>query len=343
MKPILKFYLSFFCLGLCMSAGAQDIHFSQFFETPLLRNPALAGIFTGDVRIQAVYRTQWSSVTTPYQTGSINGEYKRPIGKANDFLTIGGEILYDKAGTASLTATHILPTLNYHKSLSSETNRYLSLGFMGGWVQRRIDRSKITTNSQYDGTGFNPNAADGETFPKSAYSYFDASVGMSFNSQIGDNTDNNIYLGLAYHHFNKSTKTTFYGNANFEMIPKWVGSAGLKLNIDEMAFFTLEGDYSSQGPYKETVAGVMFSRKLENMDDPRYIIHGGGFIRWGDAFIPVLKVEAKPVAISISYDANISQLKSASTGRGGFEISLTYQKFTNSDNSSVDAVRCPKF
>ena len=33
-------------------ASAQDIHFSQFFETPLLRNPALAGIFTGDIRLQ---------------------------------------------------------------------------------------------------------------------------------------------------------------------------------------------------------------------------------------------------------------------------------------------------
>jgi hypothetical protein len=31
---------------------AQDIHFSQFFEAPLLRNPSLAGIFTGDIRVQ---------------------------------------------------------------------------------------------------------------------------------------------------------------------------------------------------------------------------------------------------------------------------------------------------
>ena len=50
---------------------AQDIHFSQFSETPLLRNPALAGIFSGDLRIQAVYRNQWNSVTVPYQTSSI--------------------------------------------------------------------------------------------------------------------------------------------------------------------------------------------------------------------------------------------------------------------------------
>ena len=31
-----------------ISVQAQDLHLSQFFETPLLRNPALAGIFEGD-------------------------------------------------------------------------------------------------------------------------------------------------------------------------------------------------------------------------------------------------------------------------------------------------------
>ena len=48
-------------------AGAQDIHFSQFFEAPLLRNPSLAGIYTGDIRVQAVYRDQWNSITNAYK------------------------------------------------------------------------------------------------------------------------------------------------------------------------------------------------------------------------------------------------------------------------------------
>src|ERR1700733_7808210 len=65
---------------------SQDIHFSQFFETPLLRNPALAGIFSGDLRIQGVYRTQWNSITVPYQTASLNGEYKQPIGHSDDYI-----------------------------------------------------------------------------------------------------------------------------------------------------------------------------------------------------------------------------------------------------------------
>jgi len=65
---------------------AQDPHFSQFFEAPLLRNPSLAGLFAGDIRVQAVYRNQWGSVTVPYQTGSFNIEYKQPVGRGNDFF-----------------------------------------------------------------------------------------------------------------------------------------------------------------------------------------------------------------------------------------------------------------
>ena len=242
-KPLLSFILLLIFSG---NAYTQDIHFSQFFETPLLRNPALAGIFSGDIRVQAVYRNQWNSVTVPYQTGSFNAEYKKPIGRGDDFITIGGQILYDKAGTVALQSTHILPAVNYHKSLSAERNMYLSLGFMGGWVQRSINRSKVTTNSQYDGTGFNPGLSDGETFPRNSYSYLDGSVGMSFNTQVGDNADNNIYLGVGYHHFNKATKISFYGNPNYEMIPKWVGSFGLRMNMNETSYFTFYGDYSKR-------------------------------------------------------------------------------------------------
>src|SRR6201989_1023850 len=119
LKPIIKYFLTtlVFLAGI-VSAYAQDLHFSQFFQAPLLRNPALAGIFTGDIRIQGVYRDQWNSVTTAYKTASLQGEYKMPAGKANDYVTVGMEMLYDRAGTVAWTSTYLLPAINYHKSLS---------------------------------------------------------------------------------------------------------------------------------------------------------------------------------------------------------------------------------
>ncbi|MEP7164930.1 MAG: PorP/SprF family type IX secretion system membrane protein [Ferruginibacter sp.] len=343
MKTFIRQLLVVIMLAFSLKGTSQDIHFSQIFETPLLRNPALAGIFSGDVRIQTVYRSQWNTVTTPYRTGSLNAEIKKHVGSSDDFLTIGCQVLYDKSGTVALTATHILPALNYHKSLSGDKNSYLSLGVMGGWVQRSIDRSKMTTNSQYDGSQYNEALANGETFGKSSYSYLDGSVGMSFNTQLGENPDNNIFVGLAYHHFNRAKKISFYSDNKYEMMPKWVGSAAIRMSMTESSYFTLEADYTKQAIYSEVVGGILYTWKLGNPDDQKYSIHAGAYLRWKDALIPVVKMECKPIAIAVSYDANISQLKTASTGHGGFEISLTYQKFINRDNSSEEAIRCPRF
>lgn len=342
MKKTTKRLLMSIVLMQSFVAFSQDVHFSQIFETPLLRNPSLAGIFKGDIRFQSVYRTQWNSVTTPYQTTSVSGEFKKQIGSHYDYITIGGQIVYDKAGTVALTTTQILPVINYQKSLSEFRNMYLSLGFMGGLIQRKLDRNKMTTNSQYDGTAFNGSLADGETFSSPNYSYFDASVGMSFNAQLGENEDDNIYIGAAYHHFNKAKKISFYRVSEEEMTPKMVGSVGLRMGMTSSSFFTLQADYTTQNKYKEIVGGVLYSIKLDSDEDPKYIFHTGAYFRWKDAIIPVAKLEFQPLSVAVSYDANISQLKQSSKGQGGFEISLVYQK-AKKDNSSLDAVRCPKF
>jgi type IX secretion system PorP/SprF family membrane protein len=338
-----KYILHFiFILFSSSNSFSQDIHFSQFFETPLLRNPALAGIFNGDFRMQGVYRTQWNSVTVPYQTASLNAEYKLPVGRSNDFLTLGGEVLYDKAGSVALTTTHLLPVLNYHKSLNDQRNMYLSIGFMGGLVQRRLDPSKITTNNQYSGTGYDPGLSNGENFSNYGYTYFDASTGLSFNTQIGNNIDNNIFLGAAYHHFNKSAKISFFGNDTIEMNPKWVFSAGVRMSVTDYSYITFHGDYSRQGPNTEIIGGVIYSHKLDDPSDPKYILHAGAFLRWKDALVPVVKLEYKPFSVALSYDVNVSPLKTASYGRGGMEMSISYQAFINR-NSSRNDVLCPRF
>ncbi|UAY50635.1 PorP/SprF family type IX secretion system membrane protein [Ferruginibacter albus] len=332
----------FFLLLFSINSIAQDIHFSQFFETPLLRNPALAGIFSGDMRLQFVYRNQWQSVTTPYQTGSLSGEFKLPIGKHADFITIGGEILYDRAGTIALSSTHVLPVINYHKSLSEERNMYLSLGFMAGIVQRNLDRSKVITDNQYDGSNYNEGSFDGEAFTTNSYSYFDGSTGMSFNSQIGENKDNNMYAAIAYHHFTKPSNISFYSNPAIEVDPKWVYSAGIRLSTTADSYLTFQGDYSTQGLGNELIAGLSLTKKLDDIDNPKYLIEGGAYWRLQDAIIPVVKLSALPLSVSVSYDINISGLPQASDTKGAFEMGLTYQKYFD-HNSSKDAVRCPRF
>lgn len=323
-------------LMFCLGAAAQDIHFSQFYEAPLWRNPSLAGIYTGDVRVQAVYRDQWNSVTDAYRTGSVNAEFKFPVGRSDDFISTGMQILFDRAGTIGWTTAHVLPAFNYHKSLSAVDNRYLSLGVMGGWVQRRFDPSKMTTNTSYN-NGF---TGTGENLPSTQFSYIDGSVGLSYNSNLGSDPANNYFLGAAYHHFNRP-KGSFYRNADIELMPKWVFSGGLKFGVTDYSYLTIQGDQSFQGEFAETVAGAMYGFKIgEEPDNPRYTIHAGAFLRWNDAIIPALKLDYNPFSVSISYDVNISKLKPSSYGRGGFELSVSYVGFRRAKG---EYLLCPRF
>jgi type IX secretion system PorP/SprF family membrane protein len=326
------------CSGRILSA--QDLHFSQFFETPLLRNPALAGLFDGDVRVQGVYRNQWNSISFPYQTGSLNAEYKFPVGKGDDFFTAGVQFMFDRAGTVALTTTHLLPALNFHKSLSQSRNTYLSLGFMGGLVSRRLDFSKVTTNNQYDGFSYNGSLPTGEVF-NANYSFLDMTVGMSLSTTLGSEEQHNIFGGIAYHHFNKPVHS-FYQSITH--LPKWVLSGGLKLNIDVMNYITFHGDYSKQGPHQMAIAGAMYSRRVGDEDLPSHTVHLGAYYRYRDALIPVVKMDWYPLSIAFSYDINVSQLKPATAGRGGLEVSLSYITYLKeTDNSSIEKVKCPRF
>jgi type IX secretion system PorP/SprF family membrane protein len=336
-----KCILCFAFIGISLTGISQDLHFSQFFEAPLLRNPSLAGIFTGDYRVQGVYRDQWNSVTDGYRTGSFNAEYKMPVGNANDFITTGLQVLYDKAGTVGLTTSEFLPALNYHKSLSGDKTMYLSLGFMGGLVEKMIDRSKITTNNQFDGNAYNPSLSDGETFPTPDIKYFDGSFGMSFNTTFGEDQLNSLYFGAAYHHFNRP-RNSFYQDAS-ELDPKYVYSVGVKFSIDDDSYMTIQADHSKQGSASETIGGVMYSMKLGEGDPPPYVLSLGTYLRWGDALIPVIKMEMNNLAIAVSYDVNVSELKTVSEGRGGIELSISYIGFNDKPSSSKLKMLCPHF
>jgi type IX secretion system PorP/SprF family membrane protein len=344
MKAKSTIYIFAALMLLCSAnAVAQDIHFSQFFQAPLLRNPSLAGLFDGDIRVQGIYRSQWGSVTSPYQTGSFDLEYKKPVGRGDDFLTMGMQIMYDRAGTTNFTTTNVLPALNYHKALSAEKNKYLSMGFMAGVVQRRIDRSKMTTNSHFDGNGYNPALPDGETFINSNFNYFDGSVGMSFNSGIGELSQDNYFIGVAYHHFNRP-RNSFYKVPDIELNAKWVVSAGVKFTVSETSFLTIQADHTKQGSFSETIGGALYSYKIgDDLDNPNYTLHLGAFMRWKDALIPTIKLDYHPYSFALSYDVNVSQLKTASQGRGGMELSISYAGFFDRDNSSRNAVLCPRF
>jgi len=343
MKIVFRILLAIVCITGATQLYAQDIHLSQFYETPILRNPALIGIFNGDVRVQAVYRNQWNSVTIPYQTGTVSGEIKFPIGRGNDYITTGLQLTYDRAGTSKLQSTQIFPAINYHKSLNEDKSSFLSLGFMGGLVQRQFDPSNMTFNNQYTNGRFDPAMPSGEEgkLAFKGYSYLDAGVGLSYNSVIGE--DVNYFIGAGYFHFNRA-KISFYRDQNIELQPKLTFNAGITIPVDERVKVIAHYNQLHQGTYSEYIGGALIGYGLmdQGLESTR-AIYGGLFLRWNDAIIPTIKIDMDKYEIAMSYDTNISKLRTASQTFGGFEISLVFKGFLNSRNSTLESVNCPRF
>src|SRR6202051_3032299 len=87
---------------------AQDLHFSQWFNAPLLTNPANTGFIPdADYRLGANYRNQWSSIMAePYKNMSIWGDAQVFSNRfENGWLELGGVLLRDEAGSGTLTST----------------------------------------------------------------------------------------------------------------------------------------------------------------------------------------------------------------------------------------------
>jgi type IX secretion system PorP/SprF family membrane protein len=318
----------------------QDINFSQFYELPLLRNPALAGIFNGNVRFTAGYRNQWESVTVPYRTMALGTEIKFFKGLSKgDFVTTGFQVTNDVAGDANLKRTQFLPVLNYHKMLKEESNTYISVAFMGGPVNESFDPGKLQFDDQFVNGSYSASNPTSQTFSNTKFNYLDASTGISFSSLI--NNYLKFYIGAGLFHITRPA-LTFMQDNEVRLNRKWVFNAGVSAYTNTYNRIVIYADYFMQGGNRMAQGGFLFTRNFDPQgDESRLSLSGGAVYRYKDAVIPVIKINTNKLSIGFSYDVNTSKLKTASAYRGGFEMTLSYMGLWNKENSDAEKVNCP--
>lgn len=321
------------CGAIFMYKGvdAQDLNFTQFYELPLLRNPALAGVFNGDVRVQTVFRNQWQSVTVPYRTMGASAEVVFPLDDYGEALTIGVQLLHDVAGDAKLKRTHVLPVIAYRRPVFENT--LITGAFMGGMVSSSFDQAAIRWGDQYRNGVYNPTNSTQQVLQKTAFTYLDLGAGISISSVLADGVAG--YGGVGLFHFNKP-KVAF-NNDDIKLGKKWSFNAGLTVNSSDYSRLNFYGDYLLQqaatsasgaemvGELNVLMAGVFYTYDFGHYDvDKPMSFSMGAIYRMNDAIAPMVRLDLKNFAIGMSYDANVSQLSIASGARGGFEITFAY-------------------
>lgn len=323
MKRIYNVFVLIFLAG---ALHAQDINFSQFYELPLLRNPALAGVFNGDVRFIAAFRNQWESVPVDYNTTAASLEIRRPSGKYS-FWTGGLQFTNDVAGDSRLGKTQFLPVFAFHQLLNWDYNIFLTAGFSAGYVSQRFDPTNLRFGDQFVNGTYSRTNPTNAVFANTSNNYLDLSSGLSLSGEAGYYK---YYLGAAYFHFN-DPKVAFSALNDIRLNRKIVFNGGISFRTseygDRLVFY---GDYFMQGGNRQFQGGVLYKKMIyEEYDNENQALSIGCFYRWNDAVVPVLKYQYENWAVGATYDINVSKLTAASQLRGAFEITLSYKDFLN--------------
>lgn len=326
-----------FILLLFQKSIAQDINFSQFYELPLLRNPALSGLYSGDYRVTSAFRNQWASVTTPYKTVAIGAESKIPVGQSANYFSVGCQVTHDQAGDSKLSKTQVLPLLVFLKSVDPEKDGYISFGILAGGVQQRFNSSSLRFSDQFINGVYRSSNPTQQQFHTSSRIYWDLTMGIAYSTMVGD--DLRFYLGGAYFHLTQPI-VGFHEVSIIKLNQKYVFNAGLSVPVANSGRLIIYNDIFIQGGNNQMQAGALYQHTIDDETERGAKIAIGGFYRWNDALVPTIRLSCNKLSAGFSYDVNISKLKKASYGGGGPELTLTYEGLFN-DRSPESRLRCP--
>lgn len=340
MINVLKYkLLAVASLILTLGTSAQDLHFSQFFNSPLTTNPANTGFIPdGDYRLGINYRNQWSAImTVPYKTMSAFGDVQLMKERfENGWVGLGGVVLKDVAGSGNLSSTKIYGSIAYHQMLGYSS--LLSLGFNVGYANKQINTANLKFPDQFDGKFFDNKLPTSVMLDRNNISYLDMQVGMNYAYFPTEN----IYLngGFSAHHVNKPQESFFTSSDLSNRVPvRYIGFLNGSFKLNDLVILNPNIYYTTQAKAQEIVAGMNAHYNLSG--DGTYQLIGGLYYRHKEAIIPMVGLGWNDYTFTFSYDATMSSLKNYNNTRGAFEFSLVKQGLINPSGNRITP--CPTF
>jgi len=332
------------CLLISGEAWGQSMHFSQYYNAPLLLNPANTALMPDeDYRAGLNYRNQWAVVPVPYNTFSAFGDFKVGGNKNNEnhnnWLGIGLAFFNDNAGDGNLALNEIQGSLAYHLQLSPFT--MLSLGLSGGYVQRSVDYDNLTFDTQWDGATFNTHMANGEKVGIIKTNY--STVGAGLNFAWFPNENVYIKLGGSVLNINQPTES-FYNDQN-QLAYRPIGDLDMLFRTGPSLIINPSVYFATQSGASELVFGSEFRTLLgENSNHLPTQLILGLYNRLNDAVIGVAGFQIASVQFTASYDFTISGLAPYNASYGALEFSLIYQGVYNKNKNGLKKMySCPRF
>lgn len=302
----------------CSLTKAQTYHFSQFYSTPLLINPAATGLTPGPYRIAANYRSQWNASGSPYTTFTFSGDAHILQNKLADGnkLGLGLVVLNDKTMDGAIQTNNLAISAGYHISLDGDEVQSIGVGFQGTYNERRIDFSRLQFENQFGNNGFDP-SLPGETFENGKKYYVDFNAGAMYSFTLEDRS---LFAGLAA--YNLLKKEDNYLTDQFKTPRLFSAVAGGDIDVGFNSSFYFSGNFRRQDNNHEMTVGMAYGLFLDG--EGFYALKLGLWHRLKDALIPYAGFSYKGVQVGCSFDYTVSGAKTRSQIKNTFEISVLY-------------------
>lgn len=300
-------------------AKGQDIHFSQYEMAPMNLNPALTGAFEGNYRFTGIHRTQWLSVTRPYSTFGISADARDLQGIEG--LGSGLFAYHDVAGDSRLRTFQIGLSASWRFHPFEDSTHGFSIGLRPHFEQRSIDYEDLNFDNQYNGLYYDPSRSTGESFSRQQRSYLDAAIGLRYRWERGKREHYGAGISL-YNLF--KPRQSFYDAAWVQRDRRMSAFLSAEHPLNEEMIIKPSAFLGIQGSYRELVVGSDLEYILRDEWGLYRSIFAGLWYRNRDAGFVTLGMHYDEWRVGLSYDVNISDLRPASRGRGGFEITIRY-------------------
>ncbi|MBL7921917.1 MAG: PorP/SprF family type IX secretion system membrane protein [Bacteroidia bacterium] len=332
-----KTVLYLFCFLLFKNVTAQDIHFSQFYFSPLSLNPANTGNYKGDYRFFGNYRSQWRDISKAYNTFSAGGDFN--IYPSNQNVSGGLIFINDKSG-GNLKITKIMPSAAFHKKIAGYN---LHIGIQPGVVIKSIDFYSHSFPNQLNwNTGkFDNTLTNTETGVNQRFTYFDLNTGFAASRKFGKFEPE---IGYTLFHINKP-KESFLSQTN-KLPVRQAYNIGLNYYLNATIILRGYTMYGYTTKVSDWVSGMNVEYVLSKNAFFTNSVFAGfmwrdGFKRNPDAGIITAGMNYQNYTIGFSYDITFSQLKTAVDSKGAYEIALIYKG--KNTRLSKKAIPCERY
>jgi type IX secretion system PorP/SprF family membrane protein len=299
---------------------AQSYHFSQFFSTPLLTNPANTGFLEGPYRLASNFRTQGQLGGGTYFTGYLSADFNlfQESISENHKAGAGIYLMNDQSLNGALKTNAIGLSAAYHVPLDIYGDHSIGLGFQSVYHQRLVDYSKLSFGNQFGSNGYDPSLPIGEGLSNKSVGYFDINAGILYNIVLEDRA---FFGGVSAYNILRHQENVV--EDEFRMPLRVTAQGGAQVFIAEYSKAYFSVTHMRQGNASETTVGAAYGRQLT--DGFKNEINIGLWYRYKDAVIPYVGYHRDAFHVGLSYDHTISSLKTAAEVRNAYELTLLYK------------------